>query len=696
MSEAMEATPAAAEQQQQQHQHHSSAESVEQIPAATTTHAHVPGTEDERVAAEVSDAPSSDAHTTSDSATPLYAHPDANASTLSVSESEDSFVSAANGPIEVEAVADNPLANNPLAGIEDTPRSDPLGLAAASSSDHRLPTTAATATATAEDDGAGTRPSTTRPHTVRWSLPEGQPQAAPEPRTLLRSLPDDDDDADADASSVESAGGVFAFERPPTAPTGEGAGAAHLPATDGHHRLSSSEHQPDVHAPPAAAIGVFDVDVGGYHSQEFFDAARPPPFSGRDNLNNSTFAYVMRHHTQPPPPPQHGEPTTGQSASDFESDDVRPIGASDQSIMSSSEDDELTTDGGRPDTGRSYPLTVMTGDQTVPDGKTTWGDGVGGECKDASEEGGDYDWMEEDSPFAEVRASVSNIDDPEMPALTLRSWVFGMVLCLIVSGANTFFSFRNPTPTIPVLAVQIAAYPIGKFAAWALPIREYTLPRWLGSVKFSLNPCPFNVKEHTIIVMMASVAVVPAYGMSTIVASELWYGKNLGVGFSMLYILATQVTGMSLAGIARRFVVWPASMIWPGVLVLTTNLNTLHAEADMGGGGMSRLRFLLIVGSAAFLWYFVPGFLFTGLSYFSYATWIAPRNMVVNQLFGVNNGLGMGILTFDWAQIAWIGSPLTAPWWAQVNVAFGLFLFYWLLTPLLHYTNVSAETRRSC
>jgi hypothetical protein len=36
----------------------------------------------------------------------------------------------------------------------------------------------------------------------------------------------------------------------------------------------------------------------------------------------------------------------------------------------------------------------------------------------------------EDSPFPEVRASVSNIDDPDMPAMTIRMWFVGLVLCM--------------------------------------------------------------------------------------------------------------------------------------------------------------------------------------------------------------------------------------------------------------------------
>ena len=62
---------------------------------------------------------------------------------------------------------------------------------------------------------------------------------------------------------------------------------------------------------------------------------------------------------------------------------------------------------------------------------------------------------------------------------------------------------------------------------------------------------------------------------------------------------------------------------------------------------------------------------------FSYVCWIAPNNVVINQLFGVRSGLGLGILTFDWSQISFIGSPLMVPWWAQVHVITGFILFYW-------------------
>ncbi|ORX35494.1 OPT oligopeptide transporter protein-domain-containing protein [Kockovaella imperatae] len=339
----------------------------------------------------------------------------------------------------------------------------------------------------------------------------------------------------------------------------------------------------------------------------------------------------------------------------------------------------------------SYGMTELTGDMTVPDGKTTWGDGMGGMPKDASEGGSmrgiDADMTEEDSPYPEVRASVSNIDDPEMPVLTFRVWVIGLFFTIVGVAANTFFNFRTPSPYIPPPVIQIVSYPCGKFLAYLLPIRSFELPLWLGGSTVSFNPGPFNIKEHTCICIMVNVGLGTTYALNVIVSTQLWYGRDLGDGFSVIFILITQLTGFAFAGLCRRFVIWPASMIWPTNLAIATNLNAFHAEDESFQGGMPRLRFLLIALGGAFVYYFLPGFLFTALSYFSFICWIAPKNKIVNELFGVSTGLGMSVLTFDWSQITWIGSPLVVPWWAQVNIGIGFVLLYWVLGPALYYSN---------
>ncbi|WVW80404.1 OPT family small oligopeptide transporter [Kwoniella bestiolae CBS 10118] len=578
---------------------------------------------------------------------------------------------------------------------------------------------------------------------------------------------DDEDDEDFDEEEDEEDEEVFAFHRPTTAAVPAlgtisdystsqfGPSSSHLPTTagttsnfstgpsDGHLNtpgLSDTPRSLSVDGKVPTPTGV--IDVGGHLPELTYDKSNPPPFSGRYNPNNSSFAFTMSSADEsnggaPVIAKKSRRPHSGASLMDrlnrrrgkssgsrldtgttnfttttdmtmsMISEDsgasepglsYRPTTSHHNKRMKSSapliSESDLNSESGRGWSRGSYGMTELTGDMTIPDGKTTWGDGLGGLHKEASENGEeslgvlDPGMVEEDSPYPEVRASVSNIDDPEMPALTFRAWLLGLFFVIIGSGINTFFHFRTPAPYLSPLIVQVIVYPVGKFVAWSLPITTWTLPRFLGGSEFTFNPGPFNIKEHTVIVMMANVAIGPAYALYATVSSELYYKHKFGYGFDIMLILATQLTGFTMAGICRRFVVWPASMIWPGNLVVTTNLNTLHAEEDGFQGGMSRLRFLLICMGGAFAYYFFPGFIFTALSYFSYACWIAPKNKVVNQLFGISTGLGMGILTFDWTQITWIGSPLTAPWWAEVNVGVGFILFFWILVPILYYNNV--------
>ncbi|KAI0254429.1 OPT oligopeptide transporter protein-domain-containing protein [Lactifluus subvellereus] len=262
--------------------------------------------------------------------------------------------------------------------------------------------------------------------------------------------------------------------------------------------------------------------------------------------------------------------------------------------------------------------------------------------------------QEEDSPYPEVRASVSNIDDPDMPALTVRMWVVGIFVSLTASAMNVFFNFRQPAPLV-------------------IPV-------------FSLNPGPWNIKEHVLVFIMTNVSIGPAYALNAIVVAEYYYELHLGFWFSVVLLLGTQLTGFGLAGLCRRFLVWPASMVWPQNLVTCTLLNTLHAEEDENAG-ISRFRYFMYVFAGAFFFFFLPGYLFQALSMFSWVCWIAPNNIPLNQVFGVASGLGMSVLTFDWTVISWIGSPFVIPWWAEVHIFAGFVIFYWILTPILYYTN---------
>jgi OPT family oligopeptide transporter len=178
---------------------------------------------------------------------------------------------------------------------------------------------------------------------------------------------------------------------------------------------------------------------------------------------------------------------------------------------------------------------------------------------------------------------------------------------MVSSAMNLFFNFRQPAPSVSPLALLLICYPIGKFLAFVLPITTYRLPRYLGSYEFSLNPGPWNIKEHVLVYIMANVAISAPYAINAIVVIQINYNVHVDYWFSVLLVVATQLTGFGLAGICRRFLVWPSSMVWPQNLVTCTLLNTLHAEDDEEPGSITRYRYFLLVLGGAFFFYFIPG-----------------------------------------------------------------------------------------
>jgi len=294
----------------------------------------------------------------------------------------------------------------------------------------------------------------------------------------------------------------------------------------------------------------------------------------------------------------------------------------------------------------------------------------------------DLESLEDESPYPEVRSAVANTDDPDMPASTLRAWVLGCIMAVVIPGMNQFFYMRFPSVAISQIVAQLIAFPLGRLWVRLLPD-----VRICG---YELNPGPFSIKEHVLVTIMATVGATTAYATDIIAVQRVFYGQNWSFLYKWLLVMSTQLIGFSMGGIARRFLVAPPSMIWPNTLVTCALFNTLHAHHYAGigeRGGLNRERFFLYVFCGAAAYYFIPGYLFHALSVFTWVCWIAPNNVKINTVFGYRSGLGFSLLTFDWTQIAYQGSPLATPWWAEVNVMIGFFLFYWLITPILYFTN---------
>ncbi|RXW18921.1 hypothetical protein EST38_g6931 [Candolleomyces aberdarensis] len=293
--------------------------------------------------------------------------------------------------------------------------------------------------------------------------------------------------------------------------------------------------------------------------------------------------------------------------------------------------------------------------------------------------------FDDESPYPEVRAAVSSVDDPLMPVNTFRMWFLGIFFIFVITFVNQILAMRYPSVYITGIVVQLVSLPCGKALERILP---RTVFNFFG-YKWSLNPGPFSIKEHVCITVMSNVVVAGVYALEVTLSQKIFYGMQVPDSYQVLLSIGSQTFGFCLGGFLRKFVVWPSSMIWPGALVNSALFNTLHKNyGQQDRGHMTRERFFLICLVGSFVWYWVPGYLFTGISFFSWVCWIAPENVTVNALFGVNSGLGMSMLTFDWNMIAFIGSPLVTPWWSEMNTAAAFILMFWIVAPILYFSNV--------
>jgi OPT family small oligopeptide transporter len=198
--------------------------------------------------------------------------------------------------------------------------------------------------------------------------------------------------------------------------------------------------------------------------------------------------------------------------------------------------------------------------------------------------------------------------------------------------------------------------------------------------EMSLNPGPFNMKEHTLITIMTAAGSAASYTIDILLAQEIYYGQFFSWGFQLLITISTQAMGFGVAGVLRRFLVWPAAMVWPATLIFTTVMYSLHdhSPSDPGltnGWTIGRYKFFLIVAGATFCYEWFPQVIATFLQVFTFVCWIAPDNVAVNQVFGGQTGLGLLPISFDWSIITgFLLSPLPTPAFAILNVGAGILI----------------------
>lgn len=129
-----------------------------------------------------------------------------------------------------------------------------------------------------------------------------------------------------------------------------------------------------------------------------------------------------------------------------------------------------------------------------------------------------------------------------------------------------------------------------------------------GAIGRFLNPHPWNRKEHTAVVLMASAAAVSALSTEALAVQKLWYGGYPNQVAGIFITLSSQLIGYGVAGMMRNILLYPTKMLYPANLPITTVMETLHKPKSET---RQRFKVLWIVFGAIFCWEWFPEVCFT-------------------------------------------------------------------------------------
>ncbi|KAF8919170.1 OPT oligopeptide transporter protein-domain-containing protein [Mucidula mucida] len=275
---------------------------------------------------------------------------------------------------------------------------------------------------------------------------------------------------------------------------------------------------------------------------------------------------------------------------------------------------------------------------------------------------------------------ISTRDDPDVPIFTFRLVFLGIGLSAFSAVLATIYTFKPQNASVSQLFCLIIAYVLGEGMAGFIPTRGY----W----KY-LNPGPFNIKEHTAIVIMASTASTVSTTMEVIAAMDLFYDLKLNAGVAIFQIFATQMIGYGIAGLLRNLLVYPTYAFYPTYISVVNLLQSLHFD---GALNVKKRRFFWIVFAAIFFWEWIPQYPFPLLTAISIICLVDNgRHDFVRNLFGAgssNEGIGMFSFGLSWTLITQ-GNPLYGPSKLRLTrtSTVGMALGYIVLTAS-YYTNV--------
>lgn len=293
------------------------------------------------------------------------------------------------------------------------------------------------------------------------------------------------------------------------------------------------------------------------------------------------------------------------------------------------------------------------------------------------------------SPYPEVRAIVDPIDDPSMPAETLRVYVIAIFWTVIGSTINNFFIHRIPQISLSTGTVQLLLLPCGKL--WEKLVPSNRIIRVFGR-SININPGKWSSKEMMLATIMYSCSNGTPYAIYNIVVMKLdkFYGlKWVTWTYQVMFTLSTQFLGFAFAFIMLNVCVYPKKSLWPTLLpaiALNKALISQEVPANINGWRISRFSFFFVAFLASFFYNWVPSYFFTAISMFNWPTWFAPNLIHLDNITGFVHGMGLNPLpSLDWNIIDMAGC-LSLPFFTYANHYTGMILAFFTIVGV-YYTN---------
>nr|A0A8J9RIY3.1 RecName: Full=Oligopeptide transporter phomP2; AltName: Full=Phomopsin biosynthesis cluster protein P2 [Diaporthe leptostromiformis]BDA39147.1 oligopeptide transporter [Diaporthe leptostromiformis] len=290
-----------------------------------------------------------------------------------------------------------------------------------------------------------------------------------------------------------------------------------------------------------------------------------------------------------------------------------------------------------------------------------------------------------DYPIPLVAQTVHLRNDDSEPILTFRVWLLSTFWVLAGCSISTVYYFKPFSVRLSGYVVQLCTWKMGQLLASALPTRPFTV---LGR-RWTLNPGRWSAKEHALVVIAYWGSSYTAYGLGPLSAMELFYGKRLSSPWAITFLVTTQLTGYGLVGLYRHILVRPPSMYYPGILPTVSLFNAMHGDPRQTA---SSLRVFMAIASAAFVYQWLPSFVFPLLSSLPLLCWVGRGSW---EAFVLGSGsLGFGLMDFslDWNYVAFL-SPLFTPLWANANRFVGAALAVWITYPVAYFSDALGSLR---